>query len=172
MRRLCRRSRLIDPMLLEAGQLLICSTPATHAAHQKHDPFIQTFECTQTGPSLDVQISVRIHRMAAIAAGKDGAGQLFRLWEADSGIRERLRSEKCLLTWPKPELVGVPCLTAVGQNWRPLVVLANFHCKGNDKIKPPSVQFLKKQAGETDNKETAQKTVSEVAHVATDPWSR
>ena len=69
------------------------------------------------------------------------------LWEEDPEIRQRVRDQKALLEWTKPELIGVPCMANVGVNWRPLAVLAKFHCNtGDAKRKAPSVKMLKKQA--------------------------
>lgn len=46
--------------------------------------------------------------------------ELHQLWEDASQIRERLRSEKQLLVWAKPCMVGVPCMENIALNLKGL----------------------------------------------------
>ena len=72
--------------------------------------------------------------------------ELHQHWEDCSAIRERLRHEKCLLTWSKPSLVGVPCMINISINYKVLQVLVEFHCPNNDVVKAPTIGVLRVQA--------------------------
>ena len=73
--------------------------------------------------------------------------ELHQLWEDASQIRERLRSEKQLLVWAKPSMVGVPCMENIALNFKVLTVLADFYCPTTEKVKPPKIGLLRPQVG-------------------------
>ena len=104
----------------------------------------------QSSPVESLQIEMSAGPVVPAVAGDvtdDGPLSLGQLWEADRGIRARLReNEFKLVKWVKPELINKPTMAGIALNCRALVILAKWWCPQQTKAKSPSVLDLKKEA--------------------------
>lgn len=84
---------------------------------------------------------------APVNESNEGPASLGNMWEADRGIRARLRENDWkLVKWVKPELVNKPTMAGIALNCRALVIVASWWCPQVEKAKSPSVLDLKKEA--------------------------
>ena len=69
------------------------------------------------------------------------------MWERNGLIRDRSRSQNCLLEWPEPRLVGAPSMRAFSMNRTILEITARWWCPQVDLPETVSVVDIRMQVG-------------------------
>ena len=76
-------------------------------------------------------------------------GTLARAFDASQECRNQLRALQKVLAWERPELIGAANLRSAALNVEPLIVLLEFWCCICPTAKPPPVNWLKAEAGQS-----------------------
>lgn len=72
--------------------------------------------------------------------------ELADVWEENGSIRRNLRTQGKMLQWPRPELVGIATLQALGQNREAIYDALTVWAGSCSVAKSPPIEWLKDEA--------------------------
>lgn len=70
-------------------------------------------------------------------------------WEDSRVIRDLLRDNGRLIRWLGEKQINIINLETLGLNSNLMCMVADYHCARSADVKPPRINFLKAQAGES-----------------------